>query len=391
MSSANPSGNPSADREQASNRSDLDADHPVVAGRTSFSPLLRAAMGRAVPHTPVWFMRQAGRSLPEYRKARSGVAMLDSCFDPDLVVEITDQPVRRHGVDAAILFSDIVVPLKAIGIDLDIVPGVGPVVSAPIRDAAGVATLRDLQPDDVEAVLLAVRRLTEAYGPLGATPLIGFAGAPFTLASYLIEGGPSRDHSHTKALMYSEPALWHDLADRLARIAGDFLRMQVLAGASAVQLFDSWAGAVPAADYQELVLPHVRTALGIVEDLCLEHGIPRILFGVGTGELLGTMSQANSEVMGVDFRVPLDEAAARVRPGAALQGNLDPAIVGAQPDVVAARVDTVLASARRSGRGHIFNLGHGVLPDTDPEVLTRIVAQVHAAGPVGSVTGEITQ
>ncbi len=371
----------------AASAATLDPEHPVLAGRTDFSPLLRAAAGRAVPHTPVWFMRQAGRSLPEYRKVRSGVGMLDSCFTPDLVVEITDQPVRRHGVDAAILFSDIVVPLKALGIDLDIVPGVGPVVAEPIRDAAGVAALRDLEADDVAPVLTAVKVLTGASGPLGATPLIGFAGAPFTLASYLIEGGPSRDHAHTKALMYSDPALWHDLADRLARIAGSFLRMQVLAGASAVQLFDSWAGALPAADYRALVLPHVGTALAMVEDLCTEHAIPRIVFGVGTGELLGTISQAGSEVVGVDFRVPLDEAAERVRPGAALQGNLDPAIVMASDDVVRARVDTVLAAARRSGRGHIFNLGHGVLPDTDPEVLTRIVAQVHAAGPVPSASG----
>jgi uroporphyrinogen decarboxylase len=185
--------------------------------------------------------------------------------------------------------------------------------------------------------------------------------------------------------MYSEPELWHDLADRLARIAGAFLRMQVLAGASAVQLFDSWAGALPAADYEALVLPHVRTALGGVEDLSAAHGIPRVLFGVGTGELLGVMSRAGSEVMGVDFRVPLDAAAARVRPGAALQGNLDPAVVMARPEAVEARVEAVLAAARRSGRGHIFNLGHGVLPDTDPDVLTRIVAQVHAAGPAPAV------
>jgi uroporphyrinogen decarboxylase len=360
----------------------LGPQHPVVAGRTSDAVLLRAARGEAVVHTPVWFMRQAGRSLPEYRKVREGTSMLDSCFTPELVVEITDQPVRRHGVDAAIFFSDIVVPLKAIGVDLDIVPGVGPVVADPIRDAAGVATLRDLTDQDVAPVLEAVRILTGASGPLGSTPLIGFAGAPFTLASYLIEGGPSRDHARTKSLMYSDPALWNDLADRLARIAGAFLRMQVIAGASAVQLFDSWAGALPAADYEVLVLPHVRTALAAVEDLSVAHGIPRILFGVGTGELLATMSQAGSEVMGVDFRVPLDQAAARIRPGAALQGNLDPAVVQASPSAVDERVDSVLAAARRSGRGHIFNLGHGVLPDTDPGVLTRIVERVHASGPV---------
>ena len=365
----------------------LGPDHPLVAGRTADAALLRAARGEAVEHTPVWFMRQAGRSLPEYRRIREGTAMLASCFTPDLVVEITHQPVRRHGVDAAIFFSDIVVPLKAIGVDLDIVPGVGPVVAEPIRDVAGVATLRAVTEEDVAPVLEAVRILSGPTGPLGSTPLIGFAGAPFTLASYLIEGGPSRDHARTKALMYSDPVLWNDLADRLARIAGAFLRMQVLAGASAVQLFDSWAGALPAADYEALVLPHVRTALAAVEDLSGAHGVPRILFGVGTGELLATMSHAGSEVMGVDFRVPLDEASRRVRPGAALQGNLDPAVVRASPQAVAERVDAVLAAARRSGRGHIFNLGHGVLPDTDPDVLTRIVERVHASGPVPAVAG----
>jgi uroporphyrinogen decarboxylase len=285
-------------------------------------------------------------------------------------------------VDAAILFSDIVVPLRAIGVDLDIVPGVGPVVGEPIRDRAGVARLRDLTEGDVEPVLEAARALTAQGGPLGSTPLIGFAGAPFTLASYLVEGGPSRNHAHTKALMYSQPELWNELAGRLARISGEFLRMQVLAGASAVQLFDSWAGALPSDDYAALVLPHVRTALGALDDISAAHGIPRILFGVGTGELLTTMSDAGSEVMGVDFRVPMDVAAQRVRPGAALQGNLDPAVVMATPEAVADRVEAVLAAARRSGRGHIFNLGHGVLPETDPEVLTRIVEQVHAAGPV---------
>ena len=366
-------------------RSLLGDEHPIVAGRTDQAPLLLAASGRATPWTPVWFMRQAGRSLPEYRRIRAGIGMLEACATTDLVVEITDQPVRRHRVDAAILFSDIVVPVAAVGIDLDIVPGVGPVVAEPIRDAAAVRRLRDLEEGDVAAVLAAVRALTGASGPLGGTPLIGFAGAPFTLASYLIEGGPSRDHARTKALMYSDPPLWHELADRLARIAGAFLRMQVQAGASAVQLFDSWAGALPAQDYASLVLPHVRTALSAVDDIVAAHAVPRILFGVGTGELLATMSQAGSEVMGVDFRVPLDVAAQRVRPGPALQGNLDPAVVMAGPDVVATRVAGVLAAARRSRRGHVFNLGHGVLPDTDPDVLTRIVEQVHAAGPVGAV------
>lgn len=365
----------------------LPPEHPLVTGRTAGAPLLAAAAGREVPHTPVWFMRQAGRSLPEYRAAREGVGMLEACATAELVVELTDQPVRRHAVDAAILFSDIVVPVRAIGVDLDIVAGVGPVVAEPIRDARGVARVRELEPDDVAPVLAAVRMLTAETGPLGATPLIGFAGAPFTLASYLIEGGPSRDHARTKALMYSEPALWHDLADRLARMAGVLLRLELLAGASAVQLFDSWAGALPARDYAALVLPHVRTALTAVDDLVAVHGVPRILFGVGTGELLGTMAGAGSEVLGVDFRVPLDAAAERIRPGVALQGNLDPAILAATPAVVTERVADVLAAARRSGRGHIFNLGHGVLPQTDPDALTRVVAQVHEAGPVAAVPG----
>jgi uroporphyrinogen decarboxylase len=238
--------------------------------------------------------------------------MLEACFRPDLVAEITLQPVRRYGVDAAILFSDIVVPLKAIGVDLDIKPGVGPVIADPMRSAAQVGLLRDLEPGDVAPVAEAVRELT---GRLGATPLIGFAGAPFTLASYLVEGGPSRNHERTKALMYGNPDLWHALLGRLARIAGAFLRVQVEAGASAVQLFDSWAGALSLADYRRYVLPHSATALGEVADL----GVPRIHFGVGTGELLGAMREAGAEVVGVDFRLPLDEAARRVGPGLAGQ------------------------------------------------------------------------
>ncbi len=365
----------------------LPAGHPVPAGRTDQSPLLRAAAGHPVPWTPVWFMRQAGRSLPEYRRIRANVGMIESCLTPDLVVEITHQPVRRHGVDAAILFSDIVVPLRAIGVDLDIVAGVGPVVAEPVRDAAGIGRLRPLEDGDVAPVLAAVAQLTEPTGPLGGTPLIGFAGAPFTLASYLIEGGPSRDHARTKALMYSEPALWHDLAGRLATIAGQFLRMQVVAGASAVQLFDSWAGALPAADYRTYVLPHVRAALGHLDDVCAAHPVPRTLFGVGTGELLGAMSRSGCEVMGVDFRVPLDEASRRIRPGLALQGNLDPAVVMAGPQVVAERVSSVLEAARVTGRGHVFNLGHGVLPASDPDVLTAVVDLVHRAGPAPAAGG----
>jgi uroporphyrinogen decarboxylase len=304
-----------------------------VAGDGAF---LRACRREPVPHTPVWFMRQAGRSLPEYRKVREGIAMLDACMRPDLVTEITLQPVRRYGVDAAILFSDIVVPLKAIGVDLDIVPGVGPVVAQPIRSADDLQRLRELTSADVPYVTEAVRTLVAELGP---TPLIGFAGAPFTLASYLIEGGPSRGHERTKALMYGDPELWHEILRRLAQIAGTFLQVQVDAGASAVQLFDSWVGALPLRDYVRQVQPHSAAALGAVAD----RGVPRIHFGVGTGELLGAMGEAGAEVVGIDFRLTLAEGARRVGLGRAVQGNLDPAAVFAPWPAVRQRVLDVLA------------------------------------------------
>ena len=315
-------------------------------------------------------MRQAGRSLPEYRRVREGVAMLEACRRPDLVAEITLQPVRRYGVDAAILFSDIVVPLQAVGVDLDIKPGVGPVIAQPVRARADLDRLRPLEPDDVGFVAEAV---TALVGELGPTPLIGFAGAPFTLASYLVEGGPSRNHEHTKALMYGDPDLWHDLLDRLASITAAFLRVQVQAGASAVQLFDSWVGALPAADYASLVQRHSAAVLAAVGEL----GVPRIHFGVGTGEMLDLMGEAGAEVVGVDFRVPLDEAARRVGPGRALQGNLDPAVLFAPWPAVQERTRQVLTAAR-AAEGHVFNLGHGVLPETDPDALARVVDLVHA-------------
>ncbi|MET9986294.1 uroporphyrinogen decarboxylase, partial [Streptomyces rochei] len=333
------------------------------------SAFLKACRREPVPHTPVWFMRQAGRSLPEYRKVREGIPMLESCMRPELVAEITLQPVRRHGVDAAIYFSDIVVPLKAIGIDLDIKPGVGPVVEKPIRTRADLARLRDLTPEDVSYV-------TEAYGlltrELGATPLIGFAGAPFTLASYLVEGGPSRNHEHTKALMYGDPQLWADLLDRLADITAAFLKVQIEAGASAVQLFDSWVGALAPADYRRFVQPASRKVFEAVAG----YGVPRIHFGVGTGELLRDMGEAGADVVGVDWRVPLDEAARRVGPGKALQGNLDPALLFSTTEAVEARTREILDAAAGL-EGHVFNLGHGVLPDTDPDALSRLVEYVH--------------
>ena len=278
-------------------------------------------------------MRQAGRSLPEYKRVRADVPMLEACARPDMITEITMQPVRRHGVDAAIFFSDIVVPLKAIGIDLDIKPGVGPVVAEPIRDASGVKQLRELELDDIPYITEAVGQLVEE---LGSTPLIGFAGAPFTLASYLIEGGPSKNHEHTKALMYGEPELWDELMRRLSAIALGFLRAKIDAGASAIQLFDSWAGVLSAEDYRASVLPYSSW----IFDQLSEYDVPRIHFGVGTGELLGLLGEAGADVVGVDWRVPLDQAAQRVQPGKALQGNLDPAALFAPWEVVAERTAT---------------------------------------------------
>ena len=330
--------------------------------------LLRAAQGEAVSHPPVWFMRQAGRSLPEYRELRSsiGIGMLESCRRPDLVCEITLQPVRRHKVDAAILYSDIVVPLQAAGIDLDIVPGTGPVVAEPVRTRADVEAIRALEPADVSFIAESIRLL---LAELGDTALIGFAGAPFTLASYLIEGGPSRHHAKTKALMYGAPDVWHALCSRLADITRTFLQVQVDAGVDAIQLFDSWAGALSEADYRRFVLPHSRAVLDGLG------GVPRIHFGVGTAELLPAMADAGADVVGVDWRTPLDVAASRV-PGRVLQGNLDPCVLLAPWEVVATEARRILAEGAKAP-GHIFNLGHGVMPETDPDVLTRLVELIH--------------
>jgi uroporphyrinogen decarboxylase len=342
-----------------------------VTSQPEEAVFLRACRREPVPYTPVWYMRQAGRSLPEYRKARARTSMLTACATPDLITEITLQPVRRYAVDAAILFSDIVVPLKAIGIDLDIKPGVGPVIADPIRDAAGVDRLRPLEPGDVPYVTEAIGAL---MGELGGTPLIGFAGGPFTLASYLIEGGPSKNHERTRALMYGNPAMWHALLARLADITTAFLQVQVEAGAAAVQLFDSWVGVLSPGDYASAVLPHSRRIFDAMDGL----GVPRIHFGVGTGELLRLMGEAGADVVGVDWRVGLDEAARRVDAGKALQGNLDPALLLAPWPVLEQRVRQVLVQGRVA-EGHVFNLGHGVLPQTDPDVLARVTDLVHEA------------
>ena len=338
------------------------------------APLLEAAHGRAPSRTPVWFMRQAGRSLPEYREVREGIAMLDSCFMPELLAEITLQPVRRHDVDAAILFSDIVVPLKAAGVEVEIVPGRGPVMAEAVRTRSDVDKL-PLLDHEVSEVADGIRIILDELSDTQA--LIGFVGAPFTLASYLIEGGPSKNHEKTKAMMHAEPETWHALMRRLVPTIVAFLRTQVEAGIDAMQLFDSWAGFLTERDYREFVLPY---STAILESVAGE--IPRIHFGVTTGELLGAMSEAGSEVMGVDWRVPLDVAATRFSSPRVLQGNLDPAMLFAGADVVRDEVARIKAEAARAieagdATGHIFNLGHGVLPTTDVDAVTEAVRIIH--------------
>jgi len=343
------------------------------------SAYLAAACGRKPSRIPVWFMRQAGRSLPEYRALRAQNTMMQACFDPELVCEITLQPVRRHGVDAAILFSDIVVPLRASGIDLDIVPDVGPVIEHPIRTAADVAAMKPLEPERVTPIGDAVRLLV---AELGDVPLIGFAGAPFTLASYLVEGGPSRHHERTKAMMLGEPDTWHALMTALAELTTAFLTTQLDAGVDAIQMFDSWAGTLSLADYRTYVQPHSTR----VFEALAGAGVPMTHFGVGTAELLGAMSEAvapaASPVVGVDWRTSLTDAAARVTPGTALQGNLDPVVLLAGLPVAERAARAVVEEGRRAvdggAAGHVFNLGHGVLPATDPGVITEVVKMVHS-------------
>ncbi|MBX7068015.1 MAG: uroporphyrinogen decarboxylase [Microthrixaceae bacterium] len=333
------------------------------------SPFLAAC--RSLPHDriPVWFMRQAGRSLPEYRAVRGTGSILQAIAQPDLATEITLQPVRRYGTDAAILYSDIVTPVHAIGFGVDIVPGVGPVVEHPFRTTADLDRLRPLDPEaDTPYVLATVRNLVAEL----PVPLIAFAGAPFTVASYLVEGRPSRTYTNVKTLMLTDEPLWFALMDRLADLAIASLRSQVEAGASAIQLFDSWAGALAPAHYERYVAPASRKVFDGVCDL----NVPLIHFGVHTGELLGAMADVGADMVGVDWRTPLDVARTRVPDRCALQGNLDPAVVIAGWEPTREAAADVLR--RNAGHlGHVFNLGHGVLPETDPGVLEQLVAWLH--------------
>jgi uroporphyrinogen decarboxylase len=379
----------------------LSPQHPLSAGLTSDSRLVRAYRGERSDATPVWFMRQAGRSLPEYRDLRVGTRMLDACLDPAMASEITLQPVRRHKVDAGIFFSDIVVPLKLVGVDVEIQPGRGPVFGRAYADAAGVAELTAIDPAQLDAasapITEAVARVVAELNTTapagsgstgGSTPLIGFAGAPFTLAAYLTEGGPSKDHLAARTLMHADPGAWRALMDWTAELTGRFLRTQVLAGASAAQLFDSWAGAISLADYEAHVAPASAAALAHVHDLAYEatdaagaavtRSVPVVHFGVGTGELLGAMHGIGVDTVGVDYRIPLDVAAGRVGAGVPLQGNLDPALLAAPWPVLEAAVREVLLRGQ-AAPAHVFNLGHGVPPETDPTVLTRVAELVHEA------------
>lgn len=325
--------------------------------------LVRACRREPVERTPVWFMRQAGRSLPEYRALRERHDFFELCRTPELAAEVTLQPVRRHGVDAAVLFADIVLPVLTMGLDVRLVEGVGPVVDEPVRSARDVDRLAVGEPD--EAIMDAVRAVRAELDRERA--LVGFCGGPFTVAGYLVEGKPSRDFAHTKTLMYSQPDVWHGLLGKLADTFAAYVAAQAAAGADVIQLFDSWIGVLSPGDYERYVAPHSRRVLEAVD-------VPTIHFGTGNAHLLGELAAAGGDVIGLDWRVPLDRGWAAVG-DRAVQGNLDPTtLLGPWPHVEEAALDVL---ARAGGRaGHVFNLGHGVLPGTDPDVLTRLTALV---------------
>jgi uroporphyrinogen decarboxylase len=335
--------------------------------------LLRAFKREAVDRTPVWFMRQAGRSLPEYRAIKEGYSLLEICRQPELCAEVTLQPVRRLGVDAAILYADIMHPLVGIGIDLEIVEGIGPVIAHPIRTSADTPTLRPLEPEaDLGFVLDGIAAVLAEL--CGAVPLIGFSGAPFTLASYLVEGRPTRDFLQTKRLMYGAPAVWDDLMRRLSNIVATYLLAQANAGVHALQLFDSWAGALSFDDYRRYVQPYTK----LVFEQLAACGLPLIHFGTSTGALLQSMREAGGSVIGIDWRIPLDVAWERIGFDRAVQGNLDPIVLQAPWSVVQRETEAILD--RAAGRpGHVFNVGHGLHPQTPPETLERLVAFLHDA------------
>lgn len=333
-------------------------------------PLLRAARREPTPYTPVWLMRQAGRYLPEYRAMRARLGFLELCRNAEAAAEVTLQPLERLGVDAAILFADILLLLEPLGVGLEFSPGGGPTIRRPIRSAADIARLPSI---DVAAavpfVFEAAQKVARALG--GRVPLIGFAGAPFTVASYLIEGGPSRDYLHVKRIMYEAPEAWHRLMRQLVDATAAYLNGQVAAGAEAVQLFDSWVGVLSPADYVAYVLQHLSALVKAITP-----GTPVIHFATGTAGLLRLMRAAGGDVIGLDWRVNLDEAWETLGPDVAVQGNLDPAVLLAPPPVIRDHVKLILD--RAGGRpGHIFNLGHGVLAETPVDHVVALVEMVH--------------
>ena len=332
---------------------------------------LRACRREPVDATPVWFMRQAGRYMAEYRAVRAQHTLLDICGQPELAAEVTLQPVARLDVDAAILFSDLLLPLVPMGLPLEFVKGEGPSIQNPVRSVDDVNRLKLFDPREALAHVLATIGLVR-HELDGRVPLIGFAGAPFTLASYAIEGGPSRNYAKTKALMYGEPAAWHQLCEKFADVVSDYLQAQVAAGVQAVQLFDSWVGTLCPRDYREFVLPHTQKILNAVQAT----DVPVIHFGTGTATLLEVMTEAGGTVIGVDWRIPLDEAWGRIGHDRAVQGNLDPTLLLGPIDRMLDGADEVLL--RAGGRnGHIFNLGHGILPETPVEHVQALTDFVH--------------
>jgi uroporphyrinogen decarboxylase len=344
----------------------------AAAAARDVSPFLAATAGARVRHTPVWFMRQAGRSLPEYRPLRGEGSILDAIRRPDLAAELTLQPVRRYGVDAAVLYSDIVVPAHAVGFGIDVAPGTGPVAASPLRTSADIHRLRALEVDDVAYVAETARLVAAELDP--AVPLLGFAGAPFTVASYLIEGRPSREYRHTKALMRTDEVLWHDVMERLTDSAVTFIDVQLRSGARAFQLFDSWAGSLARRDYDRFVLPHSRR---VFQELAVRHpGVPGIHFGIGCDHLLESMHAAGPAIVGLDWRTRIADARRRLGASTVVQGNLDPALVLAGATVALQGAADVLAD-NAGHPGHVFNLGHGVHPDSDPAVLHAVVDLVH--------------
>lgn len=347
----------------------MTTDHPLVSGKTRDAKVVQAFAGVAQVRPPIWLMRQAGRSLPEYRRVREGISMLDSCLRPELACEITLQPVRRHGVDAAILFSDIVIPLKLAGVDVAIIPNVGPVLDSPIQSRGQFSKLRNLEIGALEPISTAAAM---AVAELGSIPLLGFGGAPFTLASYLIEGQPSREIPVSRTLMKEDPDLWNEILNWCARLTAEFLRAQITAGASGIQVFDSWAGRLTKDEYIKFAAPHTKTVMDLISDL----PVARVHFGIGTKTILKEMYETGATVMGIDSQTSLRKASEILDSRVPLQGNIDPELLLGDWPALQKALDHAVSEGRHAP-AHVLNLGHGVLANTDPDVITRVVEYVH--------------